>query len=246
MVDLPRMVAPPPYLLPAEVQAAFRRRRQWTTRSTLFFVGWVGGLVAGLLPISVLLLRHGVASLLGLGLALYLALPLGWLVARRSRSTRRQADHRLVMHWSRFPDDPRWSASLVLAQQMDQTSGADPEVRVVLCRLLETLFGLFAELRVLDRSVEADQTLHELGGRSELHQDLRTLRQHRDEQVTRLVDALRELHLGFARRSSAPPVVREEVISLLDQLDAEREVDALRPASDAFRRMHGQPRSSRD
>lgn len=241
MLERPQSVVPPRHLMPEPVQAAFGRRRSQLLWSTGFWVAWAAGLGAGLLPLSVLLLRQDLSTLGQVGVGLYILLPMGWAMWRRMQRTRRQADRVLTRRWSRFPQDRRWSASLVLAQHLDQTAGQDRDVRLVLQRLLETLFGLFAELHVLDRSIEADQTLHELGGDGDLHRDLRSLRDHRDGQLSRLVDALRELHLGFARRNAEPPTVRQEVVALLDQLDAEREVNGMRPAVDSLRMMGDRP-----
>lgn len=232
---IPRMVAPPRPLLPADVRRAQTVVARWRVFSVVLATGWALGLVVGFIPLVLHLVDSGWQAVLLPGLAMLLGPPVIWGAIRAWLRGRLTADTALVRAWRRFPDDVRWSSSLILADQMDRAAEGDPEVRVVLQRLVGALFGLFAELASLDHSIAADRELAEHGGDPRLHQELITLRTERDAQLSRLVDALRQLHLGFVGRHSAPPSVRAEVAALLDQLDAEREVDGLLPAVEGAR-----------
>ncbi len=232
---MPKLISPPKHLLPDDVQRARKHVERWTLFSIVLWSTWVLGAIAGTIPLVVHLVEAGWMGSIAPALALYLGLPATWAAARTWRSKLLRSDRLLLQQWGRFPADGRWSSSLVLADQMDRSSGGDPEVRATLQRMVGALFGLFTELAALDQSIAADREIAELGGNPEIHRDLVTLRGQRDAQITRLVDALRELHLGLARRHAAPPAVRAEVAALLDQLDAEREVDGLRPARDSVR-----------
>lgn len=230
----PRLLAPPRHLLPLPVQDAHRRVSHWRLFSALLFVVWLAGMGVGMIPMLLELIDGGWQAVAGPVAAGVLGLPGVWGTARAIWGRTLATDRALLALWRHYPDDVRWSSSLVLADKMDRASAGDADTRAILRRLVGALFGLFQELAALDDSIAADREIASLGGDPQLHDQLLTLRRERDAQLSRLVDALRELHLGFARRHVAPPAVRSEVRALLDQLDAEREVEGLGPPGRAL------------
>lgn|GEM_PF-6121821 len=230
-----RTITPPRHLMPLAVQGAFTRVGRWRVFTAVALTAWVLALVGGSIPLVVHLFEQGWQAGLAPGAAMLFGVPAAWAGARAVFGKGLAADRTLLAAWRRYPRDARWSSSLVLAEQMDRAADGDPEVRSILQRMVGALFGLFSELAALDHSIAADREIASMGGDQRLHHDLVDLRAQRDAQLTRLVDALRELHLGLVRRHAAPGAVRAEVGALLDQLEAEREVDGLGPAAEGIR-----------
>ena len=101
--------------------------------------------------------------------------------------------------------------------------------------------ALVRELEALDQSIVADREFAEHGGAKELHVELVQLREGRSEAISRLIDAMRQIHLGLARRHAVPEAMREDIRGLLDQLEAEREVDGFVGLGARASKLLGEP-----
>ncbi len=225
MTPSPASGVPPEHLLPPPVQDARRVTRSWRNRAIVGWSAYVLAVFGGTIPLLLYGAENGSGAAAVPGIALYFGFPVVWTLVRRTRWPMLSAAEDLVRQWQRLPEDPRWTASLTLAREMDRAAGDDPSTRATLQRLVGALFSLFTELRALDRSIAADSEIAVHGGDYGLHEQLVALRKSRSQQISRLVDALRELNLGLARRHAAPPAVRHDVTALLDQFDAEREAE---------------------
>jgi len=240
MKQLPRS-SPLDELLPAEVVASRRMLRGWWTGSLIAGGVWSLAVVAGLVPFLINLVDHGWQAVVAPTSAVLLGPPIVWAVVRHLRRHRHRAASQLSGEWRRFPRDARWTSSLVLAEQMDRVVDGDPDTRDTLRRLVAALLAMFRELEALDQSIEADRQIAEQGGDVALHRELVELRNGRSEAVTRLIDAMRQLHLGLARRHAVPKKMRDDIAGLLDELEAEREVDGLVGLGARASKLLGEP-----
>ncbi len=237
----PPRTAPPEELLPVEVVSSRRLLRRWWSGSLIAGGVWSLAVVAGLLPFLINLVGHGWQTVLAPTSAVLLGPPLAWGVVRHLRRHRHRAASQLSGKWRLFPSDARWNSSLVLAVQMDRVVDGDPATRDTLRRLVAALLAMFRELEALDQSIEADRLIAEQGGDIALHRELVGLRDGRSEAVTRLIDTMRQLHLGLARRHAVTQKMRDDIAGLLDQLEAEREVDGLVGLGARASKLLGEP-----
>jgi len=240
-MKLPPRTSPPQELLPEEVVSARAMLRRWWTGSIAAASVWVVAVVGGLVPFFINLVGHGWQAVVGPTVAVLLGPPLVWALVRHLRRDRHRSARALTAAWRHFPTDARWTSSLVLAEQMDRVADGDPETRHTLRRLVAALLAMFRELESLDHSIEADRQIADHGGDAELHRELVSLRRGRSEAITRLIDAMRQLHLGLARRHAVPQAMRADIRGLLDQLEAEREVDGLVGLGAKASKLLGEP-----
>ena len=240
-VKLPPRTTPPRELLPEEVILASAMLHRWLVGSLVAGGAWAVAIIGGLIPFIVNLVGHGWQAVAGPTAAILLAPPLIWGLVRHRRRERHQAARALTSAWRSFPHDARWTSSLVLAKQMDHVADSDPETRRTLRRLVAALLAMFRELESFDRSIEADRQFAEHGGDTELHTELVALRHGRSEAITQLIDAMRKMHLSLARRHAVPEAMREDIHNLLEQLDAEREVDGLVGLGARASKLLGEP-----
>ena len=213
----------PAALYPAELADAAARLRAWRARGWMFWgslplMTWGLWLTTGLLGAG--FLEQLLLALLG-GAALAVA-RVGWWIAQRPA---RLDAHQTLERWRRLPADPRWDAAMVLLDRVDRLGGADPELRETSRRLIAVLFGLYEDIRALDRTLAADRVLDGDGELSDRYHRLAAVRTRREAQIDVLIDGLRDLHLELNEQLAEHiGPLQDRLQELLDRLEADREV----------------------
>lgn len=221
----------------------------------------LGGIAVGLLAMT-LAGSLGQSPLVVQGL---LAAMMGWIAITlipllRTRSAR-SSSHRVVAEWERqtlqaelqttvaagaqAPDDPRWDVIAKLVGRIGALAADHPESLEVVARAETRLRGLLADAELLGDAlpgagVAEDPRLARLVA----------ARARSEEQIARLIESLRALHVDLASRGSGS--ADDEVArlrSLRASLAAEAEVEAVgaedRSAAERLRKAHAAARAER-